>query len=245
MSQRLHKYHLLAGISTILAISSITLVFFYLPSKTVLYALLVFPTLSILHHIFVFLAIPSPIASPSSQWLSHQECQQCALSGRLSEIEKSMLNLLSLALLAVLGMASGSAAWLFISLTCISSTTRTSNTTTASWSHSYIVPASAFWSLAPEHEQSSPAAMWILQGGGHLAQAIVLASMFAIAAREARISTIAAMAGRRGCANECAHTGSDVEQPMGIEESRPEIDTVMEPGDDENEKRGSLILIKE
>ena len=245
MSQRLHKYHLLAGISTILAISSVTLVFFYLPSKTVLYALLVLPTLSLLHHIFVFLAIPSPIAGPSSQWLSHQGCQRCALSGSLSEIEKSTLNLLSLALLAVLAMASGSAAWLFIALNCISSTTPTSNTATASWSNSYTAPVSALWSLAPERGQPSPAAMWILQGGGHLAQAIVLASMLAIAAREARISTMATMAGRSGCASECGHTGSDVEQLMCIEESRPEIDTVMAPGDDEYEKGGSVIPVEE
>ncbi len=204
----MHKYHLLAGISTILAISSITLVFFYLPSKTVLYALLVLPTLSLLHHKLVFLAIPSPFACPSSQWLSHQGRQQCALSGSLSEIEKSTFNLLSLALLTVLAIASGGAAWLFIALNSVTSTTHTSNTPPASWSYFYTAPTSALSSLVPEREQSSLAAMWILQGGVLLAQAIVLASMFAIAARESRIST---MASWRGCVYECAgHRAANV-----------------------------------
>ena len=229
----MHKYHLLAGISTILAVSSITLVFFYLPSKTVLYTLLVLPTLSLLHHIFVFLAVPSPFVCPSSQWLSHQGRQQYALSRSLSEIEKSTSNLLSLALLTVLAIASGGAVWLLIALNSVTPETHTPNTTAASWSYFYVAPASALSSLAPERERSSPAAMWVLQGGYLLAQAIVLASMFGIAAREARISTMASV---RGCAYECAHTGSDIEELMCIEESRYEVDTDVVPGDDEEDK---------
>ena len=217
----MHKYHLLTGVSTILAISSIALLFFYSPSKSVLYTLLVLPTSSFLHHIFVFLAIPPSISDISSQRVSHQGRQMCALSGALSEIEKSTLNLLSLALLTVLAMASGSAVWLFITLTFVTSTTPTSNTATASWSHLYTPPASSPSSLAPEREQSPPTAMWILQGGSLLAHAIVLTSMFAIAARESRITT---MACRRGCAYECAHIESDIEQLMSVDESRSEVE---------------------
>ena len=220
----MHKYHLLAGISTILAISSITLVFFYLPSKTVLYALLVLPTLSLPHHIFVFLAVPFPIAGPSSQ------------------IEKSTFNLLLLALLTVLAIATGGAAWLFIVLHSGSSTTHTPQHNHGFMELLYIAPASALSSLAPEREQSSPAAIWILQGGVLLAQAIVLASMFSIVARESRIST---MASWRGCAYECARTGSDIEHLMCIKESRSEIDTVTVPGNDEEEKRGCSIIVEE
>jgi hypothetical protein len=195
----MHTYHLLAGISTILALSSIALVFFYSPPKSVLYTLLVFPSLSLLHHIFVFLAVPSPIRRPSPQRVNDQQRQRCALSGPLTEIEKSILNLLSLALLTVLAMASGGAAWLFIAVDLVGSTTPTSSTTTASWSYFDTSLASTLSTLSPERESSSPAAMWSLQGGILFAQATVLASMFAIAAREARI---AAIFSRRGCAYE-------------------------------------------
>jgi hypothetical protein len=223
ISPRMHKYHLLAGISTILAISSIALVFFYSPSKTVLYVLLICPTSSLLHHIFIFLVVPSPLRRPSSQRVSHQGSQRCALSGPLNEIEKSILNLLSLALLTVLAMATGGAAWLFIALNLLTPTTPTPNAPTASWSYLYSSSISELSSLPPEREQTLPAAVWVLEGGALLAQATVLASMFAIAARESRIANIAS---RGDCAYQFAHIGLDAEQLMCVDESRPEVDTV-------------------
>lgn len=102
-----------------------------------------------------------------------------------------------------------------------------SNTTTVSWSYLSTSPA-------PEHEreETPPAVMWVLRGAGLLAQAAVLASMFATAAREARVTT---MASRREYPYDRMHIGSDVERLLCVDESGSEPDTVMVLGDGEEE----------
>lgn len=62
----------------------------------------------------------------------------------------------------------------------------------------------------------------------------MLASMFAIAVREAGM---AAMASRRGWDYEGADIiGSDVEQPMCVDESRSEVNAFMVSDDEDEEK---------
>jgi len=89
-------------------------------------------------------------------------------------------------------------------------------------------------SFAPPRRNSSLAAtIWVLQGGSFLAQAIVLASMFAIAAREAKIETVAS---QRGCPYEAGHFSSDVEQLMCVDENVLGAEAAVVPSDNEEEK---------
>ena len=241
LSLKIHIYHFLSGISTLLAVSSIGHAFVYSPSKTVLYAFLVFPTLALLHHIFVWLAVSSSIGVASSHRASDEEARRrycAARAGRpLGEVERSTLNLLSLALLVAFALGSGFAAWVFAATNLGHETTPapTHSTYPASWGYFNTSLASTPPSVVPERRGYALPAMWILNGAIILAQAVVLAFMFAIAASEARSATMASR-GCRACVEARHNLDSDIQRLMSEVEGGLEVDLTTVSDDDGGEK---------